>query len=391
MSEFDKEINRWGYFERKYNDDLLKDKNFNKDSYINATIADIDFKSPITIQNAIIKRAKRGTYSYGHVASETLDAIVNWYKSEKNTTLLPEWIKIVHGTVNAMHQIVNALTNVGDNILIQTPIYAPFGHSIKSNGRNIIENKLIYDSKLKKYQIDFIDFEMKISSNNIKLFMLCSPHNPGERVWSVEELIKMTEICKKYNCYVFSDEVHSDVTFVNFTSIAKLDFFDQWIIANSPNKAFNTGGLKASYLIIKNSKIKNLIENQYERQWLTSPNVLINDTFIAAFTEDGSKKWLKELGEYIYANYEFIVKELKNTKYEIMELQAMYLPYINIEKLNLSNDEFYKKTEEKNMIISSSDAFYGNSEGWFRLNIGAPRSIVKRMVEILIQIDKEST
>lgn len=170
---FNQIINVKNNVERKWDVSYVEQQYGLKDDFINASIADLDFPSPLPIQQAIIEKASQLTYSYSYVPDQVTQAIANWYQKRHQLTVKAQDIKIVHGTVNLMHQVVQCLTNINDNILLQTPIYAPFARSILSNNRNIIENQLIYDQENKTYQIDFTDFENKIKTYNIKLFMLC--------------------------------------------------------------------------------------------------------------------------------------------------------------------------------------------------------------------------
>ncbi|WP_434341735.1 aminotransferase class I/II-fold pyridoxal phosphate-dependent enzyme [Mycoplasma putrefaciens] len=244
--------------ERRWDDTFLRSA-YKLDNYhkvLNCSIADTDFATPTYISDEIIKRAQKNSYSYTFTFDESIDAITNWYQKLHNISLQAEWIKLGFGTVNAMHQAVIAMTKQKDAILLQSPLYKPLEKSILANNRKLIENKLIFDNKT--FKIDFDDFEKQIKTHNIKMFMLCNPHNPGGVQWSDQELKKMIKICEDNNVFIFADEVHGDLFLKNKQHLSLLRFKvknDFYMVASSPNKLFNLSGLQGSFVITKNKHV----------------------------------------------------------------------------------------------------------------------------------------
>ncbi|ALD66124.1 MalY/PatB family protein [Spiroplasma cantharicola] len=382
---FNKKIDRSKSNERKWSIEYLEENykiDFSKKFY-NLSIADLDFQTPKPIVKSIISRAKKKTYSYTYTEKKSLQAIQIWYKKMHEINLKTDLIKLVHGTVNAMFEVVKCFTKEKESVLIQSPIYQPFERSIIKTKRNVIYNNLIYRDD--NYYIDFVDFENKIVKNKIKLFLWCNPHNPGGRVWEQEEILKIIEICNKNKVLIFSDEVHGDLvlnqkhnSLLNYSNLIK-DF----IVCNSPNKTFNLGGLKGSYMICSNKNIFEQISNQYEIDSLTSPNIFFQPALISAYTNNYSYNWLKKLKEYIYSNYTFLKQQLSNFQnLEIMQMQASYLVWIKF-KSKLSLKDIKQQFIDNNLILSFSDDFADCKDNWIRLNIGINKKTLKQVVNKL--------
>ncbi|WP_031542709.1 aminotransferase class I/II-fold pyridoxal phosphate-dependent enzyme [Mesoplasma photuris] len=385
--KFETAVNRENSLERK------SDKKYLSNNYpvsldkkiINSSIADLNFETPYEICEAIKKRANIRSFSYTYISDDSLSAIQSWYKNEHKSDINLTEIKLVHGTVNAMYQIVQSFTNVGDSILIQTPIYEPFARCILHNDRKIVENKLIFENNT--YKIDFKKLEASIKENNIKLFLFCNPHNPGGKNWNNEDLKEIIDICLRNNVILFSDEVHSDLDYSNnFTTLLKYkEIHKLLIIANSPNKPFNLGGLKGSYLVIKNPNLKKIIDQNYEKNSLTSPNVFLQPAIIEAYTNPNVKKWLDDLKDIMKSNFEFFKSETSEMKFEIFESESSYLPWIKF-NYEITDEEFKQACFKENLIFNFYDNFYGAERKWFRLNTGCPREEIELTIKILKNI-----
>ncbi|ARU91496.1 aminotransferase, classes I and II, putative [Spiroplasma clarkii] len=389
-TDFEKMLNRSQTNERRWNPQYIEATfkiNYNKNT-IDSSIADLDFKTPTPIVEALQNRINHGTFSYTYIREDVLQAISSWYKNYHQLQVATKNIKLVHGTVNAMHQIVNAFTKIGEGVLIQTPIYEPFGRCIYNNDRVVVENKLIYENQT--YKMDFQDFEAKIIADKIKLFFWCNPHNPGGVVWSKSDAKKLIEICEKHQVLLVSDEVHSDLILENQKFYSLLDFKvknNYFIICASPNKAFNLGGLKGSYLIIENEEIRKKIDKIYEANSITSPNVFYPEAIKAAYTSKIVLNWLTELKAYIWANYQLLVKEFQTLKnVEIMKLQASYLVWIKFDDKIYDVKTIKKQMQDNDIIVNWDTDFYGATPGWFRINIGSPESLVRDLITRLKQI-----
>lgn len=392
-TNFDKVIDRSLNNERRWSKEYITStKNIkNINLLIDSSIADLDFEVPECIQKAIMKRASKGSYSYTFIRNDVLTSIKNWYKNYHDIIIDINNIKLVHGTVNAMHQIILAFTNKNDNVMIQTPIYEPFGRCISNNDRNIIENKLIY--KYNSYFMNIELMEKQIIENNIKMFMWCSPHNPGGRVWKKHEVLEMVKILEKHNVLLISDEVHSDLIFdgVPFFSIIESNMKDDnYIICASPNKAFNLGGLKGSYLIIKNKNIRKLVDNIYEKNSITSPNIFYPEALKCAYESIESTEWLIKLKDYIYMNWIYVKNELyKIPNIEVMNMESSYLVWIKFDLNIYDIVQIKQKFYDDGILVNWEYDFYGAVPGWFRINIGSPKKIIRELIKRIKNIFKK--
>lgn len=191
----------------------------------------------------------------------------------------------------------------------------------------------------------------------------------------------MFAICQKYNVYLFYNEVHSDLVFNQFYSLLQSENQNNLIVANSTNKSFNLGGLKGSYLIVRDQKLKTLIEKQYTASSITSPNVFVTPAFLAAYNDEYCFQWLKQLLQYCFENYLYLKQQLEMiVGLEVMEMQAAFLVWINYQNSKLNKQEFVQLLKVQNLIVGIGDDFYGNSKGWFRVNIGCPRKVLEEII-----------
>lgn len=208
MYDFDKIVDRRGTSCLKYD---FQVERRGRDDLLPLWVADMDFVLPENILDDIQKRVSHGIFGYTDPKREYFDSVIGWFYSHFGWEGKPEWITVTPGVVVAISVAVRALTKEGEGVLIQQPVYYPFSEAILLNKRKLVNNQLVYENG--KYSIDFEDFEKKIVDENVKLFILCSPHNPVGRVWTEEELRKMGEICLKHNVIIVSDEIHCDFTY----------------------------------------------------------------------------------------------------------------------------------------------------------------------------------
>ncbi|WFQ92400.1 MalY/PatB family protein [Mycoplasma feriruminatoris] len=385
IKNFNKSFNRSKTHERRWCKDNIKQSyelnNYN--NFLNYSIADTNFKTPQIITNTIIKRAKQASYSYTCSIEKSLDAIKTWYKNLHNINLETDQIILGHGTISALIQAIQTLSNVNDNILIQSPVYKPFQTTIQLNNRNIIDNPLVY--KDHNYEIDFIDFENKIKTYNVKIFILCSPHNPSGVVWTKQDLLKIIDICSKYNVIIVSDEVHGDIVLKDkFYSLLEFDIKNNnYVVVSSPNKMFNLAGLKGSYLISKNKEILDKIKQQYLINGFGLFNSFYQQALISAYTSDDVLIWVKEFKEYVFNNYMYLKTHLLDLYKELdyIDLKATYLVWIKFN--HISVEEFKNNLKQNNLIINLAQDFYTSQTDWFRINIACPRSELKQLINKL--------
>jgi len=288
---FDEIINRRGSNCLKY--DFAKERG-KSDDLLPMWIADMDFKAAPEISKALQKLIDHGVYGYTDTKSDYFEAVYNWFHSRHQYELCEEALIKVPSIVYAIAAAVQTFTSKGDAIIIQTPVYYPFYDAILRNDRKLVENPLYMENG--KYRIDFDDFEKKIVSENVKMFILCSPHNPVSRVWTKEELLKLGSICLKHKVLVFSDEIHCDFVYGTnkhfvFPSLSK-EFEDNAILATSASKSFSLAGLHNCNIFIKNKELKRLYQSTIEKAGYSQPNMMGIAATKAAYKSGGA--WVGE-------------------------------------------------------------------------------------------------
>ena len=374
--DFDKVINRKESHCRKWSDKVLKDKFDLDETAIPMDLADIDFECSPAIKSAIVNRASVGDYSYTFVEDEFYESAVNWNKRRFNIDIEKEWIKLTFGTVSTLHYIVQAYTKEGEGVLINTPAYDPFAEAVENNNRKLYCSSLrLIDNR---YYLDFDDIEAKMKDGNIKVYIFCSPQNPSGRIWTKDELYKLSELCLKYNVLLVSDEIHRDVVFKGheFISLwnAHPDIHNNSLICISPNKGFNLGGLKTSYVIAKNKEVREILLGQLKRNSITSPNVFAIPAITAAYND--SEEWLDEMTKYVEGNFEIVYDffEKNIPKAKVMKSDSSFLAWIDVRELFEDEEEANKffKAAKVTMVVGSY--FVKDGEGFIRLNIGCPRA-----------------
>ena len=374
--DFDKVINRKESHCRKWSNKVLKDKFDLDETAIPMDLADIDFECSPAIKSAIVNRASVGDYSYTFVEDEFYESAVNWNKRRFNIDIEKEWIKLTFGTVSTLHYIVQAYTKEGEGVLINTPAYDPFAEAVENNNRKLYCSPLKLEDN--RYYLDFDDIEAKMKDGNIKVYIFCSPQNPSGRIWTKDELYKLSELCLKYNVLLVSDEIHRDVVFKGheFISLwnAHPDIHNNSLICISPNKGFNLGGLKTSYVIAKNKEVREILLGQLKRNSITSPNVFAIPAITAAYND--SEEWLDEMTKYVEGNFEIVYDffEKNIPKAKVMKSDSSFLAWIDVRELFEDEEEANKffKAAKVTMVVGSY--FVKDGEGFIRLNIGCPRA-----------------
>lgn len=379
---FDKIPNRKKSRCRKWDEKILKEKFGLNDEAIPMDIAELDFECAPAIKELIIERAMLGEFGYTYDYDEYYEAIINWNKKRFKCDIEREWIKLVFGTCGALHHIVQCFCEKGESVMINTPAYDPFKEAIESGGAKVICNTL----KLKnmRYYIDFEEMERQIIEENIKMFIFCSPQNPSGRVWTKEELDKISQLCLKYNVILICDEIHRDIVFEKdkFTTLwnSNNEINENSIVCVSPNKGFNLGGIKSSYLIIKNEKLREKMLEYLKKVYITSPHVFIIPATIGAYR---SEEWLEEMTEYVKGNFGILYKwfEKNMPKAKVMKADSSFLAWINIEKVFKNEFELKQFFDKANISMVVGSYFVQDGEGWVRLNIGTSRDILLNALE----------
>lgn len=375
--DFNKEHNRRGTQSVKWD---LTQELFGVNDALPMWVADMDFRAPQPVIDALQQRLEHGVFGYTSANAGTKEAVTDWLSRRHGWNTEPAFITFSPGIVTALAQAVQAYTEPGERVVVQPPVYTPFFDIVEKNGRVVLHNPLI--EKDGRYEMDFSDLEKKLGEPDVKLFILCNPHNPSGRSWSKEELTTLGELCLKHGVTVVSDEIHSDLMLngLNHTPFASLspEFADISITCIAPSKTFNLAGLQASAIIIPDKAKRTAFAKVMQRQGLHSLNTFAVAAIEAAYSK--GEPWLDQLIPYIERNMEevrrFLVEELPEVR--MMEPDASYLAWLDCRKLGLTDQDIKRLLLHKGKLILEPGPKYGpGGEGFVRMNVGCSLSIVK--------------
>jgi cysteine-S-conjugate beta-lyase len=365
--------------------DLLADYFGNGDA-LPLWVADTDFRVPDFIMDALRERMNHEILAYSYRPDSYYEAIINWNERRHGWKIEKEMITTSPGVVSAVTMLIMALSEPGDKVIVQPPVYFPFFTSIKGSGRKMTENPL----KIKdgRYTFDFENLRQIIDSQT-KLLILCSPHNPGGMVWIMEELNELCRICTDNGIFIISDEIHADLVFTGNKHIP-IPMVSQEIAMNSAvlmsaSKTFNVAGLSSAFVIIPDKKFRVKYERVLHTIHIDSGTIFGNIATEAAFRH--GYDWLGQLMIYLEDNYNFLQSFLKQKmpKVKIMKPEATFLVWLDFTSYNLSEKELAKLFIDGGVAINHGSKFGTGGEGYFRLNFGCPRSVLE---EGLMKIDK---
>ncbi|MEI8199721.1 MAG: MalY/PatB family protein [Eubacteriales bacterium] len=340
-------------------------------------VADMDFRSPPCVNEAIAERARHGIYGYSDATPEYYSAVQNWYRTRYAYDIDVCNIVTSPGVVFGLFTAVSALTNEGECVLIQRPVYYPFSAAVNDLGRKLINNPLVYKDGC--YSVDFADFEQKIIDNQIRLFILCNPHNPVGRVWSKEELQRMGEICLAHDVYIVSDEIHADFVYPGhkhtiFASLSP-ELSKRTITCTAPSKTFNLAGLQISNLFITDEELRKLFLAAMKKTGYSQPNLCGMIACQAAYENGGP--WLDALLIYLEENIRY-VREIINKEFpgvRLVEPEGTYLLWLDFSGLGLSEKDIREKIEKKSLIWLDHGTMFGpEGAGFQRINIACPKA-----------------
>ena len=335
-------------------------------------VADMDFKVAPPIQDAILKRANHPVFGYTIVPDELFESYINWWDSRYDLKMSREDMAYSIGVMPSISSMIRCLTDVGDEILIQTPVYHVFFYVIEENDRKVLENELIYENG--EYKIDFDDLDEKLSK--VKLMILCNPHNPIGKIWSKEDLNRIGELCRKHNVILISDEIHCDLTDpgVNYNPF---DADDNVIRCLSPSKSFNIAGFQSSIVHATNSELLEKIKTQMHVDNSDACNVFATSAVMAAYNE--SSGWLDELKDVLYKNKsivrDYLAEELPVVK--LVESDATYLLWLDCSALGVSSkilSEFLRSNQ--GLFLSAGCDFGKCGDNFLRMNIACPEKLL---------------
>ena len=378
-------VNRQGTYTTKYDDAIKK---FGTNDVMPLWVADMDLASPQCVQHTLAKRAAHPVYGYTVYPPEYFDAIQAWQKKRFNWQIEKEWIVPCYGVVPSMNFAITAFSDESDSVIIQTPIYPPFGSSVKAKKRNVLDNTLVY--KNGSYSIDFKDFEEK--AKEAKLFLLCSPHNPSGRAWSKEELEKIIDICVEEDVFIIADEIHADVVYEKMHhSVGTFEkMMDRCVILNAPSKTFNIAGLNTSFAIIKDRTLRECYVREQNKSGITNGNPFGIEALISAYNE--GDEWLDALKVHLSENIVFVKTFLQTHHIPInpVDTEATFLMWLDCKKLNLSQEALiHFFIHDARLGLNDGKSFGEAGEGFMRLNIGTSREVLEEAMLRLLHAYKE--
>ena len=347
-------------------------------------VADMDFRTPPFIIDSVKKRIECEIFGYTEKPNTWYQSIINWQKKQHQLAITKEMISFIPGVVPAIVMAIEAFTKVGEQVLIQPPVYYPFAAAIRNTGRKVITNPLLLGNL--QYYIDFDDFEKKVKT--CKLFILCNPHNPGGRVWSKEELEKLAAICLKYQVLMISDEIHADLTLPSYKHISLASLSEEiamnTVTFSSASKTFNMAGLASAYAIIPNPQVRQKFLDKTVGYMLTDGNIFAFQTTVAAYEQ--GEEWLNQLLAYVQGNIDFLTQYIDQylPKVKYLVPQASYLVFLDFRALGLSQKELVSFcTNKAHLALVDGSVFGEEGKGFMRINLASPRSIIEKALEQL--------
>ena len=349
-------------------------------------VADMDFSTPDCVIQALVEKAQHGIYGYSEPDQKYFDVLKNWFSTRHGWAVEESWLVKTPGVVFALCAAIRAFTQPGDAVLIQPPVYYPFFESIADNGRTLVTNPLLYQDGV--YSMDFEDLEQKLRDNNVKLFLLCNPHNPVGRVWTEAELIRVGELCLHYGVTVVSDEIHADFVFpghkhVPFASL-RPKFADITVTCTAPSKTFNLAGLQISNIFISNQTLRRAFRQEVNRVGYSQANLMGLIACQAAY--EGGAPWLDELKEYLGGNLDFARAFLKEhlPQVRLVEPEGTYLLWLDCSALQLDDkmlDDLI--VNQAKLWLDPGPMFGPGGEGFQRINMACPRATLQKALEQL--------
>lgn len=371
----------------RFSSNTIKWKAVQKDQEILPLwIADMDFSIFPEMSEAIEDFSHQMVFGYDSPKDSLYQAISNWEVQEHGYQFDKKSLLLIDGVVPAISVAIQAFTKEGDAVLINTPVYPPFARTIKYNNRHLVSNSLLNNNQY--FEIDFKQLEKDIIENNVKLYIFCSPHNPGGRVWTKGEIQKIGDICKRYNVILVSDEIHQDlVLFDNvhhsFNTVDS-SFKELSVILSSATKTFNIAGTKNSFAIIENEKLRSDFKKRQianNQQEISSLGLLATEV---AFTKE--KQWLKALKMELEGSIEYLYEQLtQKTHIKVMKPEGTYLVWLDFSAYNLTHLEIQEKLRyDAKLILNDGLTFGKEGKKHARINVAAPRSVIEEAVLRLV-------
>lgn len=346
------------------------------------TIADMDFKTSPAIIDAMQEKLKTGAFGYENIPDEYFNAVADWYENEHGCRPQTDWMIFTTGVVPAISSAVRRLTSLGDNVLVQAPVYNIFYNSIVNSGRHVLSSDLVYGEDAHTYSIDWDDLEAKLADPLTNLMILCNPHNPTGTIWTRAQLIDLAKLCQKYHVTIFSDEIHGDFTFndggyVPMFSLPE-DLIQNLEVAVSPSKTFNVAALHAATVIVPNDNLRAQVSRGLNSEELAEPNLMAIPGTIAAY--EHGHDWLQAVLNYINDNRHLVINFIHdqlNGDITVVPSEATYLLWLDVRNLTDDSTKLAKFLRERTgLILSSGEIYGGDGNHFLRINVACPTKMV---------------
>ncbi len=387
---FDTVIDRRGTSCEKWD---MCDSIFGGEDLLPLWVADMDFQAPPEVVEVLKHRAAHGIYGYTAYADSAYDAAVSWFSKRHGWDIEKEWIIYSPGVVPAMSLLVQTLTSPGDGVIIQRPVYHPFMRVVEANGRKLLNSPLRQNPD-GNYEMDFDDLRAKAQDPSARMMLLCSPHNPAGRVWRVEELRELIDICAERNILIVSDEIHCDLVYhgVKHTPLplVRPDYSDKIITCTAPSKTFNLAGLQLANIIISDEKLRKEYRNATIKNGVYEPNYFTAAAMEAAY--DHGAPWLDEVMNYVKGNLEYLKETFASElpAVRVIEPEGTYLVWTDFRAYGLDHSELLRLFVQEAKVAPGQGSIYGpEGEGFMRFNLACQRSILAEGLSRIVKVFKD--
>ena len=379
--DFDTPIDRTHTWSIKHD---FKKENETADDILPLWVADMDFRSPDSVVEALKKAVDHGIFGYSRADESYFDAVAAWYQKRHHLTLQPEWMTCTPGIVFALSIAVRAFTQEGDAVLIQPPVYHPFSRAILRNKRTLVENPLVL--KDGHYEMDLEELEQKVLDEHVKLMILCNPHNPVGRVWTREELTALADICLRHHVYVISDEIHGDFVWQGheqtpYASISEEACLHS-MMCTAPSKTFNLAGMATSNLFIPDPEMRRKFRSELLDVGQENMNRL--GLFACRAAYEGGGEWLDQLIGYLAGNLALVRDFCKNRvpQIQLVEPEGTYLAWLDCRELGMTDDELMAFFSNEAKVWLDPGTHSGEQgSGFMRFNLGSSRSVIAQALD----------
>lgn len=380
MKETVQFVERYGTASLKW--DLLE-RIYGQKDMLSMWVADMDYRCPECVHEAILEQMKVGAYGYSALHTRFLRSFIQWEQARHGYTVDLEWLKFAPGVVPAINWCVLTMTEPGDHVMVLPPVYYPFFHAVSDNDRCLVESDLIWDGR--EYRMNYEDMEAKITAQNVKMLIFCSPHNPVGRVWRREELEKLVEICKRHQVIIVSDEIHQDFVFAasEHIPLGKLTE-ENMVILTAPSKTFNLAGMNTAVAVIPQADLRKKWDDFAKRIHVTAGSTFGYLAGEAAYLHGAP--WLDQAKTLIYDNFLLMREKLLAAlpALRIPELEGTYLMWVDFGAYLKPEEQKEFFTRKCGIALDYGSWFHGGADHFVRFNLATSREIVEKAADAVI-------